>query len=109
MANSLASNPLYIDTAATIWTGDKAVRLIQWIDDNADIADDDDLSITINGVTIAAKAQIATTGGGAPVENVSPNVGNICVWQIGPFSPGVYIHNLIVNTIDHGVLLVWVQ
>jgi len=109
MGNSLNSNPIYVDTAATAWTGNKMVNLIQWIDDAADIVDDDDLSITVNGVTIAAKVQIATTGGGAPVENVSPNVGNVCVWQIGPFSPGIWIHDFIVNTIDHGVLLIWVQ
>ncbi len=109
MANKLTSNPIYVDTAATIWSGDKMVRLIQWIDDAGDIADDDDLSITINGVTIAAKIQIATTQGGSPVEDVSPNVGNVCVWEMGPFNPGIWINNFIVNTIDHGVLLIWVQ
>lgn len=109
MGNTLTSNPIYVDTAATVWTGNKMVRLIQWIDDAADIADDDDLSITINGVTIAVKIQIGTTSGGAPVENVTPNVGNICVWQIGPFNPGMYMNDFVVNTIDHGALLIWIQ
>lgn len=109
MANSLNSNPIYVDTAATIWDDSKMVRLIQWIDDNADLVDNDDLSISINGVTITAKVQIATTQGGTPVENVSPNVGNICVWQMGPFNPGVWLSNFIVNTIDHGALLIFVQ
>ena len=108
MGNTLTSNPIYVDAAATAWTGDKKLRLIQWVDDAADIADNDDLSITINGVTIAVKIQIATTGGGAPVEAVTPNVGNICVWQIGPFNPGIWVHDLVVNTIDHGALHIWV-
>lgn len=107
MGNTLTSNPVYVDTAATAWSGPGTVRLIQWCDDNADIADDDDLSITVNGVTIAVKAQIGTTGGGTPVEDVSPNVGNVCVWQIGPFNPGIPVTDFIVNTIDHGVLLIW--
>jgi len=109
MGNTLTSNPIYVDTAATAWTGNKMVRLIQWIDDAGDIADDDDLSITINGVTIAVKVQIATTGGGAPVEAVTPGVGNICLWQIGPFNPGMYMSDFVVNTIDHGTLLIWIQ
>jgi hypothetical protein len=108
MTNVLTSNPMVIDTAATIWS-DKAynVREIQWIDDAADMADNDDLNITINDATIAAKIQVATTGGGTPVENVSPNVGNICVWRIGPFNPGIPVSTFIVTTIDKGALLVF--
>ena len=107
--NVLVRNPYYVDTAAELWADkNTGVRLIQWIDDAGDIADDDDLDITINGVTIAAKIQIGTTAGGTPVEAVTPNVGNVCVWQIGPFNPGICISDFIVNTIDHGVLLIWV-
>ena len=110
MGNTLTSNPYYVDTAATLWTKTpKYVREIQWIDDFADIVDDDDLSITINGVTIATKIQIATTTGLTPVEAVTPNVGNICVWRQGPFNPGIAISDFAVNTIDHGVLLIWLD
>ena len=109
MGNSLGTNPVYGDTAATLWSGLGLVRLIQWVDDAADIADNDDLSFTVNGVTIAVKAQIGTTGGGAPAENVSPNVGNIVVWQIGPFNPGIPMKEFILNTIDHGALHIWLD
>ena len=110
MANSLNSNPIYADTAATLWDGmPKNVILIQWIDDAADIADDSDLNITINDVTIPAKIQVATTTGGAPVENVTPNVGNVCVWEMGPFNPGIPVSYFKINTIDAGALVIWVQ
>ena len=107
MGNTLTSNPIYADTAATLWTGTKRVQLIQWCDDNADIADDDDLSITINGVTIAVKIQIPTTVGGTPVEDVSPGPSGICMWQIGPFAFPIPMTDVVLNTIDHGSLLLW--
>lgn len=108
MANQTKSNPIVADTAASLWsTGVRYVREIQWIDDAADIADSDDLNITINGAVIAAAIQVGTTGGGTPVENVSPNVGNLCVWRVGPFNPGIPVDNFVITTIDHGSLLIW--
>lgn len=98
MGNLLTSNPLFVDTAATIFTTPKKVSLIQWIDDAADIADDDDLNITINGVTIAAK--IALTAN---------EVGNVAVWTMGPFPAGLWVSNFVVTTIDHGVLLIFIE
>lgn len=110
MANVTDSNPISIDTAAAIWAKTpKYIRQIQWIDDAADIADDDDLVIVVNGVTITTKIQIANTAGATPVEAVTPNIGNICVWEIGPFNPGIAVHSFAVTTIDHGVLLVWID
>jgi hypothetical protein len=99
--------PVVKAAAATVT--DKAInlRLIQWIDDAGDIADDDDIVLTINGVALTGKVQIGTTAGGAAVEAVTPNVGNIVVWQIGPFNPGIHVTGLVVTTIDHGAVHVW--
>jgi len=99
--------PVVQITAATITDKTINLRLIQWIDDAADIVDDDDIVLTINGVTLTGKAQIGTTGGGAAVEAVTPNVGNLCVWQIGPFNPGIHVTGLVVTTLDHGAIHVW--
>lgn len=98
MANALTGNPMTIDTAATIWStgAPKYVKLIQWIDDNADIADDDDLVIAINGVTITMKVQLTANAIGSPV-----------VWELNfggqPFS----VSKFVVTTIDHGTLVVY--
>ena len=108
MANKTDTNPMVIDTAATLWTaepraatfslGGRRIRQIQWIDDAADIANDDDLVIAINGATITAK--IAMT-----VDTVC----NLAVWTLGPFNPGIHVHTFIVTTIDHGSLLVFLD
>jgi invasion protein IalB len=71
--------------------------MIQWIDDAADIADDDDLNITINQTTIAAK--IALTAN---------EVGNVAVWTM-TYPLGLMVNNLVVTTIDHGTLLVFIE
>lgn len=107
MANKTDTNPMVLDSAAAIWTsipgasyshGPKYVRLIQWIDDAADLTDDDDLVIVINGATITGKIALGAN-----------TVNNLCVWQLGPFSPGVPVSNFSITTIDHGVLLVFVD
>lgn len=108
MANKTDTNPMVLDSAATIWTaqsgaatfslGGRKIRQIQWIDDNADIADDDDLVIAINGATITAK--IALTAN---------EVNNLALWTLGPFNPGIHVHTFIVTTIDHGSLLVFLD
>ena len=96
MANLLTSNPMRVDTAATIITVPTRVLLIQWIDEAADIADDDDLNITINQTAIAAKIALTANA-----------IGNIAVWTIGPFNPGLMVNNLVVTTIDNGALLIF--
>ncbi len=99
MANNLVTNPMTVDTAATLWSGTiKNVRYIQWIDDAADIADDDDLLIVINGATITGK--IALTAN---------TVNNLCVWEFGPFDRGIPVDSFIVTTIDHGLLVIVVE
>ena len=57
MANALTGNPIRVESAATIWTASKKakVQLIQWIDDKADIADNDAIVLTSNGVGIKGK------------------------------------------------------
>ena len=100
MANVTNSNPLMIDTAATLWTKTPtSVRLIQWVDDNGDIVDDSTLVLTINGVTLTTKLQLAA--------NVS-NYG-VVVWQMGPFSPGIVIDSFVVTTMGTGNLHVWLS
>jgi hypothetical protein len=98
MGNDLTGNPMYVDTAAALWTAShpKYVRLIQWIDDAADIADDDDIALIINGITFTGKIQLTANA-----------VENLCVWQLGPFSPGIPIQSFTVTTIDHGILYIW--
>ncbi len=96
MANNLKSNPKNIDTASgSDILGIMHVQEIQWIDDNADIADGDDLSITINGVAIAVKVQVA-------------NGENVCFWRMGPFAKPIPMTNFVCTVIDHGALLVFV-
>jgi len=59
MANNLVTNPMTVDTAATLWSNSvKYVRQVQWMDDGADIADDDDIVLVINGATITGKIQL---------------------------------------------------
>ena len=101
MGNVLDSNPYLVDTAATLWTKTpKAVRLIQWVDDNADIPDDGTITLTINGVALVMKVQRVT----AP-----PSDGIGVVWQMGPFNPGIIISDFIVTTMATGNLHVWLD
>jgi len=95
MANALTGNPITIDTAATAWSANKYVQLIQWIDDNADIADDDDILLVINGVTVTGKIQLGAN-----------TVNNLVVWEMA-FNPPMRIESFVVTTLDHGLLVVW--
>lgn len=96
MANLLTDNPVYIDTAASSTVTNKRIVLIQWIDDAADIIDDDDLVFVINGVTVTIKYQKTTDVGGAGV-----------VYYEAAFSTPIFASTFSVTTIDHGALLVW--
>lgn len=98
MANELNSNPVYIDTASgSTLSGQRQVQLIQWLDDANDVADGDDLSFTLNGVTVAIKA------------NLGSDVGQqlTVLYEAGPFKCPIKADDFVVNTIDHGVVLVW--
>lgn len=98
MANALTGNPMRIEGAATIWTADnKYVQLIQWIDDNADITDNDAIVLTINGVIITGKLQ-------GPITN--NNLNNIVAWEMS-FSPPMRIETFVVTTMSTGNLIIW--
>lgn len=99
MANQITGSPYVIDTAATIWDGpSKNIQLVQWIDVAADIADDDDLVITINNQIITGKIQLTAN-----------EIGNLAVWTFGPFDYGIGANQFGVTTIDAGALLVVIK
>ena len=99
MGNTLTSNPIHADSAGTLWTNGKAVRLVQWVDDNGDIVHDSTLVLTINGITLTAIIQ--------PV-NDQLGFGAVA-WEIGPFNPGVWVKSFVVTTMATGHLHVWVD
>lgn len=102
MANSTTTNPLRYDTTTgASWTGTKFVRLIQWVDDNEDLADGDGLSMTINGCTVDAEVQLEVT---ANFGVVGPEL-----WSIGPFNPGIAVKDFAITVLDHGAVYVWVD
>ena len=102
MANALYSNPIRIDsTTAGSWSGMKSVRLIQWVDLNEDIADGDELVMTINGTTVQCEIQI-------DADDVSLGGGAVA-WNIGPFNPGIPVQDFAVTTLDGGVVYVWID
>ena len=96
MANLLTSNPIYIDTAASSDIYNKKVVLIQWQDEAGDVADGEDLSMTINGVTFAMKFKLGSDVGQQ----------DIILWEAA-FSVPIMVTHMVVNTIDDGAVLVW--
>jgi len=107
MANNTSGNPIWADTPATLWTGEpRRVKEILWVDDAADIADNDDLVFSCNGTTITTKVQVATTTGGTPVENLTPNAPGLVFFRSTPNS---VINEFVLTTIDHGALIIWID
>jgi len=101
MANDLTGNPYVMDTAAVI-SGMTTIRQIQWVDDNADIVDGDDLVLSINGTAITIKVQMHDTA-------ASRDPGTVVYYEAGPFNPGIAVEDFTVTTIDHGSLIVWIE
>ena len=100
MANLLTTNPMRVETAATLWSKTpKFVRLIQWVDDNGDLVHDSTLVLTINGCALTVKIQ--------PL--VNELAFGAVAWQMGPFNPGVCIDTFIVTTMATGHLHVWLD
>ena len=100
MANQIDSNPIRMEAAGTVWAGKpRNVRLIQWVDDNADLADNSTLVLNINGVALTVVIQL-------DADFVSWN--GAVVWEIGPFNPGVPVSDFIVTTMGTGELHIWV-
>lgn len=101
MANFLNSNPIRIDnTTGGSWTGTKFVTLIQWVDLNEDIADGDMLLMTINGVPVEAEIQVEAT---------LHVTGGAVIWSIGPFPNAVPMKDVVVTTLDSGVVYFWLE
>ncbi len=98
MANQTTGNPVVFDTTtgATI-SGISHVRLIQWVDDNADIADNANLIMSINGATLEATLQRGAT----------PDGPGAVLWEIGPFNPGVPCTDITVSTLSAGHVVIW--
>ena len=99
MANDTNQNPMVLDSAATIWSTPKAVRLIQLVDDNGDIVHDTTWTLTINGAPLVVK-----------IQPVNDQLGfGVVAWQIGPFNPGFVIHTFVLTTAGAGNLHVWLD
>ena len=94
--NETSGNPITIDTEDAIWTSNKYVQLIQWIDNAAAIANNNTLVLAINGVTVTAK--IAMT---------ADTINNAVVWSM-QFAPPMRIETFTVTTIDNGLLVIWI-
>ena len=97
MADSLYTNPVVITTAAGVeLTGVRKLRLLQWVNFiSAQILDEDDLVLTINGVEISIRVDIQA------------NMNGVECWRAGPFNPGIPITDLEVTVIDGGHLIAW--
>jgi len=95
MANALTGNPIRIESAAAIWTTMKYVQLIQWIDNAADLTDDDDIVLAINGVVVTGKIALAAN-----------TINNLVVWEMA-FNPPMRVEKFTVTTLDSGNLIVW--
>jgi len=98
MANDLTSNPMVIDTAATIITTFTNVLAMQWIDDDnaagGAIGDGEGLAMVMNKVELQFIVNdISALGGGM-------------AWSIS-FCRPFGIEKLVVGTIDGGSLLIW--
>lgn len=101
MATDLAVTNPYVVTAAsaTAWVWKDVTKhpiLIQWVDDNADIANGSNLILTINGVAVEATVQLAAA-----------TVANSVVWEMS-FPMGNFpVHSLLVGTMSHGQLYIF--
>lgn len=95
MGDTTTTNPIWIETSGTALTGNYLVREIQWVDDNGDVAHDDVCTLTLNGVAVTIKYQMAT--------DIAAGV----IWRHGPFNPGIFVKNPTVTALTHGAVLIW--
>ena len=100
MADLVTTNP-YVVTAASatayVWKDvTKHPVLIQWVDDNGDIANGSNLILTINGVSVEATIQLAAA-----------TVANSAVWELSFPMGNVSIHSLLVPTMSHGQVIIF--
>ena len=99
MAIDLQKNPTIIQETGTIVLDKTEIRkmlLLQWVNDEGDdMADTSNLQMTINGQQFTVDVQDASAAGG-PV-----------VYQVGPFTDGFYVHQLVIDALTHGAVLIW--
>lgn len=98
MANSIGGNPKVFDTAGATSeiTSPLRCQSIQWIDDNADIADNHDLVFVVNGQSVTIKYQKTTDVGSAGV-----------VYYEANFPLGLSVGSFSITTIDAGAVVLW--
>lgn len=102
MANQTDGNPIIYDTATGAeWNGTKHVVLVQWVDDNADVATDDDLVFEVNGVTFTGKIQVHGTA--ASIDRP------LVHYQIGPFATPMAWTDFALKILDNGAFVVWLD
>ncbi len=94
------SNPMVFDgtVISSTFLDIKRIRLIQWVDHNADIPDNGALVMIINGITVRATVQRGGT----------PDGDGAVLWQMGPFDYGIPVKDFAVTYITHGSIHVWV-
>jgi hypothetical protein len=100
LSNSIINNPRMIETPTdSRMEGPLFIKLIQWVDNRADIVDGDDLEFTMDGATVKVKAQLNLTN---PVNGVAYE---------DRFGGNTYkvSDNMSVTTIDSGQLLIWLE
>ena len=97
MANSLGTNPIRVDTAATVIadpTGETLVQVMEWVDDDGAaggvLVAGDNLIMSINGVPVQLNV---------PVLKSDPWNRQFLI----PFR----VFSLVVSTISGGTLLIW--
>ncbi len=94
MANNLQSNPLRVDTAATVISEECLIQAMEWVDDDAaaggNVANGENLVMTLNGVTTGLNAVAAA-----------------CQMYSMSLVQPIRCNSLIVSTIDGGTLFVW--
>ena len=104
MANQTTGNPMVLDTTGTIWSsGNKSVRLIQWINDAKDIIEaTNDCVFTVNTSVITLKVDKHDTA-------ASQDDNDVIAYQAGPFNPGIGVTNFVLTTLDAGVIHIWLS
>lgn len=97
MANQTTTNPIIYDTTTgASWTGSREVMQAQWVDDNADIADNATLAFTVNGATVTVKVQRGATPDSAGV-----------LYGVGPFPKAMEWNAFTLSTMTAGAFIIW--
>jgi len=93
------ANPYVVTAAAAtyLWKDTpKHILLMQWVDDNGDIADGSNLIITINGVAIEATLSQAADS----------LLAGAVAWEMS-FPNGYGVRSLLIGTMTHGQVYIF--